>query len=96
MNKQNMHRLQATQWDFLEVAITREIAAWMPCIGNAANDEQLEILLENILWEYKQLISGAQTMQANIMDLRSRTYGPDEMDRNEYYETLAAYHDNTR
>ena len=93
MNKQNMHRLQATQWDFLEVAITREIAAWMPRIGNVSSDEQSQILLENILWDYKQLILGAQALQANMMDLRSREHGQDGLDRDEYYETLEAYHD---
>lgn len=95
MSKNNK-RIQATHWNFLEVAITREMAAWMPRIGNVSKDEQSQILLENILWDYKQLILGAQALQANIMDLRCREYGPDGMDTDEYYETLEAYHDNSR
>lgn len=96
MSKQKLDRIVATRWDFMEVAITREMAAWMPRIGDVSNDEQMQILLENILWEYKELILRAQALQANMLDLESRSRGSDGMDRDEYFETLEAIHDNIR
>lgn len=74
MSKQNLTQIHETGCNYLEVAITREIAAKLQMIGDISKEEEAHILFGNILWEYQQLVSQAKALQSILNDLQWRQF----------------------